>query len=57
MNQSLSCERSPTHGAVKATFLVIIIVMIVHGFKTIGFLGIEKAKVESAAIIHGEFRW
>ena len=54
MNQSLSCERSPTRGAVKATFLVIIIiVMIVHGFKTIGFLGIEKAKVESAAIIHG----
>ena len=52
MNQSLSCERSPTRGAVKATFLVIIIVMIVHGFKTIGFLGIEKAKVESAAIIH-----
>ena len=53
MNQSLSCERNPTCGAVKATLLVIIIVMIVHGFKTSGFLRIERAKVESAAIIHG----
>ena len=52
-NQSLSYERSPTCGAVKATLLVIIIVMIVHGFKTISFLGTKKAKVESEAIIHG----